>query len=62
MGGQEAAGALLALDPGARLIVSSGYCNDPVMAEPDRYGFQGVIAKPYTIGSLGALLRQVLAE
>jgi two-component system, cell cycle sensor histidine kinase and response regulator CckA len=47
MGGKEAARRILGNDPGARLIVSSGYCNDPVMAEYQKHGFCAALAKPY---------------
>lgn len=60
MGGREAAGMILALDPNAVLIVSSGYSNDPVVANCRAYGFSGVVAKPFAantlIGELGRLL------
>ena len=47
MGGKEAARQILAFDPAARLIVSSGYCNDPVMARHADYGFRAAVVKPY---------------
>jgi CheY-like chemotaxis protein len=47
MGGKEAARRILGLDPEARLIVSSGYCNDPVMAEYQKHGFCAALTKPY---------------
>lgn len=54
MGGREAMLQLRAMDPHVRAIVSSGYSQDPIMSEYERYGFQGVVAKPYTV--------QVLSE
>jgi len=47
MGGKEAVSRLLQIDPQARVIVSSGYSNDPIMADHERHGFCGVVAKPY---------------
>ena len=41
-------------------IVSSGYSNDPVMSDPARYGFRGVVRKPFRIADLGKVLREVL--
>lgn len=61
MGGREAIGKLLEIDPGARAIVSSGYSSDPVMAEYRSHGFQGVIAKPYDLDQLRTTLATVLA-
>jgi CheY-like chemotaxis protein len=52
MGGREAIKLLRAIDPRVRALVSSGYSNDPVMAEYEHYGFNGLIAKPYKIEDL----------
>jgi two-component system cell cycle sensor histidine kinase/response regulator CckA len=60
MGGKEAAQKLLAADPAARLIVSSGYSDDPIMAEPDKYGFITAISKPYKKEDLAAVISDVL--
>lgn len=62
MGGKEAIQKLLELDPQAKVIVSSGYSNDPVMAEYKRYGFIDVIAKPYKIEELNQTLAKVIME
>jgi PAS domain S-box-containing protein len=48
MGGQEAAAQILARDPQAKLVVSSGYSNDPVLAHHTEYGFLGYLCKPFT--------------
>jgi CheY-like chemotaxis protein len=56
MGGKDTIRALTAIDPGVKAIVSSGYSQDPVMAAYDRYGFIGIMAKPYTIGQLSTVL------
>lgn len=62
MGGRETVAELLALDPGARAIVSSGYSNDPTMAEYRRHGFRGVIVKPYSAKTFAKVLREVLDQ
>ncbi len=58
MGGQEAIRQLLKVDPQVKAFVSSGYSQDPVMAEYKRHGFVGVIAKPYSFEEM----RQELAK
>jgi two-component system, cell cycle sensor histidine kinase and response regulator CckA len=60
MGGKEAARQLLALDPRARIIVTSGYAEDPVMADWLRHGFKGVIPKPFEMAELSATLKKVI--
>lgn len=56
MGGEDTIRKLLELDPDVKALVSSGYANDPIMAEYSRYGFCGVIPKPYTIENLSRTL------
>jgi len=60
MGGKEAAGQLLQIDPGARLVASSGYSNDPVMSDCRAYGFLAAIAKPYKAADVGSIIDHVL--
>ena len=60
MGGVEAVGRLLEMDPAARVIVSSGYSSHEVMADYKKYGFAGVVAKPFRINDLGLVLKEVL--
>ena len=60
MGGKETMGRLLEIDPDIKGIVSSVYSNDPVMADHKKYGFSGVISKPYTIQKLSNILNRVL--
>jgi len=57
MGGKDAVAALHEIDPHVFAIVSSGYADDPVMAEPRRFGFQGVVVKPFTVKELGRVLQ-----
>jgi len=59
MGGKEAARQILAYDPEARLIVSSGYSNDPVMAQHADYGFCAAVVKPYRATELQQALALV---
>ncbi len=59
IGGKEAAQHLLDLAPEAYLIVSSGYSNDPIMANYREFGFRGAIAKPYSIGEFEAIMQKI---
>jgi len=61
MGGKEAIQKLKHIDPDVKAIVSSGYSNDPVMADYINQGFSGVIIKPYRIDDLGRMLQKILA-
>jgi PAS domain S-box-containing protein len=60
MGGREAVSRILELDPQAKCIVSSGYSNDPVMADYEQYGFVGILPKPYCVKEVGEVLRRAL--
>ena len=62
MGGKAAIDHFLRLDPQVKAIVSSGYSDDPIMAEFSKNGFSGVITKPYRITELSRVLSQVLAS
>jgi len=59
MGGVEAVEKVLEIDPDAKVVVSSGYSNDPVMARYGEYGFAGRVAKPYRMDDLNRVLREV---
>ena len=60
IGGVEALKALRSLNPELKAIVSSGYSNDPVMAEFTTYGFNGVLVKPYSLAAMSEVLQQVI--
>jgi PAS domain S-box-containing protein len=61
MGGKEAVKRLLDIDPSVKAIVSSGYSNDPIMAHFREFGFSGVVAKPYSIRTLGEMVKKIMA-
>jgi PAS domain S-box-containing protein len=60
MGGGEAIKKLLEIDPQAKAIVSSGYSNNPIMANFNKFGFKGVISKPFQLDELKKALGVVL--
>ena len=61
MGGQETAEKLLSIAPNAKIIVSSGYSNDPVMANYRKYGFCAAIAKPFDLKQLSNAISSILS-
>jgi PAS domain S-box-containing protein len=62
VGAQQTIRELLKIDPAVKAIVMSGYANDPAILEPERYGFKGVLAKPFDRDSLRRVLARVLGS
>jgi PAS domain S-box-containing protein len=60
MGGKEAIGILININPDVKVIVSSGYFNDPVIANYKEYGFKGYLNKPYMMEDLKKAIYKVL--
>ncbi len=61
MGGKETIHRLREIDGGVRALVSSGYSNDPVMADHRAHGFAGVLPKPYSANELLETVASILA-
>ena len=62
MGGKETIRILREYDENITAIASSGYSNDPIMADYMGYGFSGVITKPYMVSDLERVLNEVLSR
>jgi len=62
MGGLKTIIELLKIDPKVKAVVSSGYSNDPIMANYEDYGFCGVVPKPYTKAQLSEVLNKIFSE
>ncbi len=60
--GKNAVKTLLAIDPQAKAIVSSGYSDDPAITDFMEYGFVGALPKPYTMKDLSDALNKVMME
>ena len=61
VGGLEASVQLRELDPNVRVVVSSGYSQDPVVAEHGAHGFAAALAKPYDVSLMARVLHRVIA-
>jgi CheY-like chemotaxis protein len=59
IGGKETIERLLKIDPAVKAIVSSGYSNDPVMANYRDYGFHAVLSKPYLPQEMSKVLLEL---
>ncbi len=62
MGGVETAKRLLAMDPHAVLIVSTGYSDEMVMKRPEELGFRFSLPKPYRLDQLKRLIDSIIME
>jgi PAS domain S-box-containing protein len=62
MGGKETIKSLLEIAPDAKAIVSSGYSQDPIMAQFKAYGFRGVVAKPYRLDELASVVKAIISS
>ena len=60
MGGKECIKKLLEFDPEAKVIVCSGYSNNQILGDFKKYGFKGVLSKPFQIKEANELLQQLI--
>lgn len=60
MGGEEALGKLVQMNPEVKAIASSGYSDSPVMSDCLRYGFTAILQKPYKVEEVAKVLGRVL--
>ncbi|BHH84997.1 cache domain-containing protein [Desulforhopalus sp. 52FAK] len=61
MGGKEAVQKILEIDPDAKVIATSGYAMDPIMAQYEKFGFKGRIAKPFRLQDIQREVERVYA-
>jgi signal transduction histidine kinase/ActR/RegA family two-component response regulator len=62
MGGVEIKDHIRQIYPDMKIIVASGYSNDPVLARHKEYGFNGVIRKPFRITTVAEVLHRELQK
>ena len=61
MGGRNTVERLRVIDPGVRAVVSSGYSDDAVVADYEKYGFKARLTKPYNVEDLRDTLHTLLS-
>ena len=62
MGGAETIKVLHQIDPHVCAIVSSGYSNDPIMANFNEHGFSACMQKPYSIEIVSKVLHSIFTN
>lgn len=60
MGGAHTMEQLKKIDPKATGIISSGYSDDTVMINFEKYGFSAVMVKPFSMAELSDTLQKIL--
>lgn len=60
MGGKEAISIIRKIDKDVIALVSTGYSEDPVISDPNAYGFNDSISKPFSAEELTAKLQKYL--
>jgi two-component system, cell cycle sensor histidine kinase and response regulator CckA len=61
-GGRDTVGPLRELLPRLPIVASSGYSDDPIMADPKKFCFTASLRKPFLLSELSSLLLEVIAE
>lgn len=58
--GREVLEKLLALDPDVRAVACSGVVEDPVMADPEKFGFAARLGKPFSLEEMRSVVAAAL--
>ena len=61
VGGQDAVHTIKKIDPNARVVASSGHLEHPVMLDHAKFGFSGVLEKPYKLEKLQQVIEAVIS-
>ncbi|MCH2055206.1 MAG: ATP-binding protein [Thalassotalea sp.] len=59
-GGEQLVKEISRLTPDIKAIVTSGYSTGKVMSNPEKYGFNARLAKPFSLDSIKGLLNEIL--
>jgi DNA-binding NtrC family response regulator len=60
MDGKEAVQKMIEYDPGVKAVISSGYSSGPVITDFEKFGFCGLLKKPFRMADLSETINQVL--
>lgn len=60
MGGKETVLKLLAIDPKVKAVVISGYSDDPVLTNPERFGFKAGMEKAFDVDRLCSTISNIM--
>lgn len=59
-GGVDSIRELKAILPNCKFIASTGYTNEPILANYKEYGFDAILPKPYTFNELIKVLSSLI--
>ncbi len=62
MGGEEALKEILLFDKNAVAIVSSGYSEDEIMSDYEKFGFKGVMPKPFRLEQISEIIKKLFVN
>lgn len=62
MGGLKTLKELRKINPEVKAVVSSGYSDDPVMADHVKFGFNSIIKKPYEYTELAEVVKKLIKK
>ena len=62
MGGKEAVGELKRLDAEVNVIATSGYADEPVLANYSAYGFCDILKKPYKLSEFSEVIHRAIQK
>jgi PAS domain S-box-containing protein len=60
MGGLETLSELRKINPMVKVVVASGYSDDPVMSYHQKFGFSGILKKPYSKEDLQRVIGELM--
>lgn len=60
LGGSDAVKEILAINPEAKVVVSSGYAGDPIISDYMKFGFMAALVKPYKLRDLSTIIETLL--